>query len=124
MRTKGRAEVLRTDGSFKKVPYKQAVERTGREPIGFKCVDVKKPDGKYRSRLVAEAFKTGINESLHAAMPPLEALNMMPAKFAAREQQGMAKTVEGSSRDFTCTERIFTNKQSLRLTVPRRASHS
>ena len=35
----------------------QAIDRTGRSPIGIKWVDVKKADGRHRSRLVAKELK-------------------------------------------------------------------
>ena len=43
-------------GVYKKVPYTQSVERTGRKLVGIKWVDVRKPDGRYRSRPVAKEF--------------------------------------------------------------------
>ena len=55
----------------KKVP--QAVERTRRRPTGVKWFDVKKVDGRHRSRLVAKKFFHGIFPAMYPATPPLEA---------------------------------------------------
>ena len=66
-------------GVHKKVSYTQAVERTGRT-----CI---------RSRPGAKEFNDGIDETMHAAMPPLEALKMLTAKCSAREQQRRDKMV-------------------------------
>ena len=49
----------------------QAIERTGRQPTGITWVDVKKADGRHRSRLVGN---DGIDQAKYAATPPLKAL--------------------------------------------------
>ena len=71
-------------GVYKKVPYAQAIERTGRRPIGIMWVDVKKADGRQRRRQVAKEFSNGIDQTMR---PPLEALKMLTVKLAAREPQ-------------------------------------
>ena len=67
-------------GVYKKVPYTQSFERTGRKLVGIKWVDVREPDGKYRSRRVAEEVNDVIDETMHATMPPLEALENADGK--------------------------------------------
>ena len=56
-------------GVHKKVPYEQAIERTGRQPTDIKCVDVKKDDGRHKSKLVAKEFNNGTDQALYAATP-------------------------------------------------------
>ena len=73
-------------GVYTKVPYEQAVGRTGRRPIGSKWVDIKKSDGRHRSRLVAKEFNNGVDQDMYAATPPLEALKLLVVKAAGREQ--------------------------------------
>ena len=84
-----RAEEMRyyhTMGVYVKVPYEQAVERTGKRPTGIKWVGVKKGDGRYRSRLVAKEFNDGTDQAVHAAAPPLKALKLLLVKAAGRYQ--------------------------------------
>ena len=57
------------------VPWEQAQQRTGRPPIRTRWVDTNKGDTSapnYRSRWVAQEFKTGTDHALYAATPPLE----------------------------------------------------
>ena len=58
-------------GVFRKVLDSQAIERTGRRPTGITWVDVKKADGRHRSRLVGN---DGIDQAMYVATPPLKAL--------------------------------------------------
>ena len=74
-----------TVGVYKKVPHAQAIERTGRRPVGIKWVDVKKADRRHRSRLVATEFNNGINQAMYAATPPSGALKLLTVNLAARE---------------------------------------
>ena len=53
-------EELRRHGVYVKAPLTQCRDRTGKEPIGVRWVDVNKGDKvhpEYRSRLVAEEIK-------------------------------------------------------------------
>ena len=70
-------EEFRKHKVYKKVTVKECWDKTGREPIGVKWVDVNKGDNSspdYRSRLVAQEIKTDKREDLFAATPPLEAI--------------------------------------------------
>ena len=92
-------------GVYKKVPYTQSVERTGRKLVGIKWVDVREPDGRYRSRPVAKEFNDGIDETMHAAIPPLEALENADGKsFAVREEHRRDSVVV--AEDDKCTVTI------------------
>ena len=69
-------------GVYTKVPIKECYDKTGQGPIGVRWVDVDKGKGnpemqKYRSRLVAQQFNTGPDNTLFAATPPIEALKMV-----------------------------------------------
>ena len=68
---------LDTKKVYNKVPIAEAVNNTGRQPIGVRWVDVNKGDDEdpnYRSRLVAKDFKRKGDDSIFAPTPPLEAL--------------------------------------------------
>ena len=55
-------------------------EVAGKGPIAVRWVGVNKGDSihpKYRSRLVAMEFNTGVNHDLYAATPPSECLRLM-----------------------------------------------
>ena len=60
---------------YEKVDVAECWEVTGAGPIGVKWVDINKGDSispKYRSRLVAAEFNTGVRPDLYAATPPRE----------------------------------------------------
>ena len=60
---------------YTKVPIKECWDKTGKDPIGVRWVDVNKGDSvhpEYRSRLVAQEFKMDKRIDLFAATPPLE----------------------------------------------------
>jgi hypothetical protein len=65
---------------YEKVPLSECWEKTGKYPIGTRCVDINKGDREnpeYRSRLVAQEINTGKGDNIFAATPPLEALKML-----------------------------------------------
>ena len=74
-------------GVYKKVPYAQAIERTGRRPKGIKWVDVKKADGRHKRRLVAMEFNNKVDQAMYAPTPPLAALKLLTVKLAARQRE-------------------------------------
>ena len=80
---KAREEELTTFrkmGVYHKVPITECLEKTGKQPIGVKWVDVNKGDWsnpEYRSRLVAKEIKRDSRDDLFAATPPLEALKLI-----------------------------------------------
>ena len=100
-----RNETLRGHGRVQdKVPCAQAIGRTGRRLVGTKWVDVKKADGRHRSRLVAKEIINGIDQAIRAAKPPLEALTLFMVKFAAREQERRnTKIAPGDKSVFLCS---------------------
>ena len=67
-------------GVYEKVDIEESFKITGKAPIAVRWVDVNKGDSispKYRSRLVAKEFNTGVNHDLYAATPPSECLRLM-----------------------------------------------
>ena len=67
-------EEFRKHGVYVKVPIQQCWDRTGKNPIGVRWVDINKGDDrnpKYRSRLVAKEFKVGEAEELFVATTSL-----------------------------------------------------
>ena len=69
-------EEIRKHGVYKKVPIEKCREKTGKEPISVRWVDVNKGDDvntEIRSRLVAKEIKRDNRDDLFAATPPLEA---------------------------------------------------
>ena len=60
---------------YEKVDVAESWKVTGAGPIGVRWVDINKGDStnpKYRSRLVAKEFNTGVRPDLYAATPPSE----------------------------------------------------
>ena len=65
---------------YEKVYIGECYDRTGKAPIGTRCVDINKGDSvhpEYRSRLVAQEVNTDRRDDLFAATPPLEAKKML-----------------------------------------------
>ena len=65
---------------YTKVPIKECIEKTGKQPIAVRWIDVNKQDVTnplYRYRLVGNEFKTYDDMSLYAATPPIEALRLI-----------------------------------------------
>ena len=69
--TKGERSYFEAMGVYKKVLYAQAVERTGRRPIGIKWIDVNNADRRHSSRLVAKEFNNGMDQAMSSATRPL-----------------------------------------------------
>ena len=70
---------------YEKVDIAESWRVTGAGPIGVRWVDINKGDSvnpKYRSRLVAEEFNTGVRPDLYAATPPSECLRLLLSKLA------------------------------------------
>ena len=71
---------------YGKVSVEECWEKTGKDPIGVRWVDVRKPCGRYRSRLVAKDFRPRSRrndiEGLYASMPPLELVKSLIARAA------------------------------------------
>ena len=78
---------------LEKVPFAQAIDRTGRRPVGMTWVDVKKADGSYRSRPLARDINNGIGKVMYSATPT-EKLKLLTVKVAAREQAKPDKYME------------------------------
>ena len=61
---------------YRKVPIKEAWDKTGKAPLEIRWIDINKGDDEneeYRLRLVAKEIKMDKREDLFAATPPLEA---------------------------------------------------
>ena len=63
------------------MPIAECLARTGKQPIGVRWIDHNKGDDlheRYRSRLVAQQYNSGLMEdNIFAALPPLEALRIV-----------------------------------------------
>ena len=73
-------EYVRKMGLYTKVPIKDCIAKTGKQPIATRWIDVNKQDTinpLYRSRLVGKEFNTYNDLSLYAATPPIEALRLI-----------------------------------------------
>ena len=94
-----REEELREleDRVYDEVDEEEAWKATGKAPIGVRWVDVRKPTGEIRCRLVAQDFRpksrVGDVEGLYAAMPPLELVKLVIAAAAARCRGGYCEKV-------------------------------
>ena len=87
---------------YTKVPIKECVERTGKQPIAVKWIDRNEQDAKnplYRSRLVGKEFNTCNDITLYAATPPLEALRLIISIDASNGYDIMTNDV---SRVYFC----------------------
>ena len=69
-------ELFEDMGVYKKVPYAPAIERTGRQPIGTRKVNVKKADGRHRMRQVAKEFHNGVDAAMYVSTHPLDTLKL------------------------------------------------
>ena len=77
-------------GVYEKVDIEESFKITGKAPIAVRWVDVNKGDSispKYRSRLVAKEFNTGVNHDLYAATPPSECLRLMLSMLASSRKK-------------------------------------
>ena len=73
-------ERYRKMNAYEKRPIEECFEKTKKPPIKVRWVDHNKGDRQnvnVRSRLVTEQIKTGKEEGLFAATPPLENLRML-----------------------------------------------
>ena len=73
-------EYVRKMNVYTKVPIKECVMKTGKQPISTRWIDVNKGDAQnpnYRSRLFAREINTHKRDDLFAATPPLEALKVI-----------------------------------------------
>ena len=73
-------EYVRSMKLYTKVPIEECLNKTGKQPIAVRWIDVNKQDATnplYRSRLVGKEFYTHNDVSLYAATPPIEALRLI-----------------------------------------------
>ena len=90
-------------GVYDKVPIEESWTETGKAPIAVRWVDVNKGDSKnpkYRSRLVAKEFNTGVNPDLYAATPPSECLRIMLSMLASGRKKGICMMHADVSRAY------------------------
>ena len=74
---------------YTKVPIKDCIAKTGKQPIATRWIDVNKQDATnplYRSRLIGKEFNTYSDLSLYAATPPIEALRLILHLAATNHQ--------------------------------------
>ena len=70
---------------YDKASEAECWEATGKGPISTRWVDINKgdeKDPKYRSRLVAKEYNTGVRPDLYAATPPTECLRLILSRLA------------------------------------------
>ena len=82
-------EYFKSRGVYKKVGVEESWKETGKAPIAVRWIDINKGDAlrpEYRSRLVAEEFKTDERPELYAATPPSECLRMLLSKLASSKK--------------------------------------
>ena len=84
-------EYVRTMKLYTKVPISECLEKTGKQPIAVRWIDVNKQDTTnplYRSRLVGKEFNTYNDMSLYPATPPIEALRLILHLAATNREHG------------------------------------
>ena len=87
---------------YAKVPRAEAIQ-AGIKPISTRWIDINKGDWDnpvYRSRLVGKEFNTGVDPSLFAATPPLEALRLVISNAATIGGQRRVVMVNDVGRAF------------------------
>ena len=75
---------------YEKRPIKECWEKTNKEPIGTRWVDINKGDNinpEYRSRLVAQELNQSKRDDIFAATPPLEVLKLVLSILASTRRQ-------------------------------------
>ena len=75
---------------YTKRPIKECHDKTGKDPIGTRWVDINKGDEKnpeYRSRLVAQELNQSKRDDIFAAAPPLEVLRLVISILASTRKQ-------------------------------------
>ena len=80
-------EYFNSKNVWEKRPTSEALERTGKQPISVRWVDVNKGDDlehNYRSRLVARDIKKKGDPSIFAPTPPLESLRSVLSLVATK----------------------------------------
>ena len=105
MRIARKEEILyfKEMGVYEKVDVEEAYRITGKGPIAVRWVDINKGDTanpKYRSRLVAKEFNTGVNHDLYAATPPSECLRLMLSLLASSREKGTTLMYADVSRAY------------------------
>ena len=88
---------------YEKVDVEEAYRITVKGPIAVRWVDINKGDTtnpKYRSRLVAKEFNTGVNQNLYAATPPSECLRLMLSLLASSREKGTTLMYADVSRAY------------------------
>ena len=77
-----------------KKPIKECWDKTGKDPIGTRWVDINKGDKyhpDYRSRLVVQEINNETRDDIFAATPPLEALQLVLSILASSRRQNKWK---------------------------------
>ena len=90
-------------GVYEKVDINEAWSETGKAPIAVRWVDINKGDTtnpKYRSRLVAKEFNTGVCPELYAATPPSECLRLMLSLVASGRDRNASLMYADVSRAY------------------------
>ena len=86
-------DYLKRMGVYFKIPRKQMIQRGGKS-IQTRWIDGNNGDESppdYRSRLVGKEYNDGVDPSLYAATPPLEALRFILSQ-AATGNKGLSRS--------------------------------
>ena len=76
------------------MPIKECLDKTGKQPIAVRWIDVNKQDASnplYRYRLVGKEFKAYDDMSLYVATPPIEALRLILHQAATNRHRNHFK---------------------------------
>ena len=100
---------FRDMGVYEKMDINEAWSETGKAPIAVRWVDINKCDTanpKYRSRLVAKEFNTGVCPELYAATPPSECLRLMLSLVASGRDRKASLMYADVSRAYFYTKAV------------------
>ena len=87
---------------YTKVPITECLQRTGKQPIAVRWIDINKGDQinpNYRPRLVAKESNTHKRDDLFAGTPPLEGLKLV-LSMTASGNKGEVVMINDVSRAF------------------------
>ena len=96
-------EYVRSMGVYEKVDVQECWNITGKAPIAVRWLDINKgvyARPKYRSRLVAKEFNTGVCPELYAATLPSECIRIMLSKAASGQGKGVRLMYADVSRAY------------------------
>ena len=87
---------VRSRGVYERVPWSQAMRRTGKPPIKLRWVDTNKgteDEPNYRSKIAAMEFKRDNRLDLYVPTPPLGATKLVVSNAASDGKHGKEKVI-------------------------------